>query len=262
MNTSPNTPSPRAGVTRTFGLFAIFTVILAGSALAQLSKPIALIKGEVRSTEDQSTVSGLQVAVISGNERIATSKTNVDGKFTAIVPPGGTYRLSYTSQNYAFREDTIRVPAADKYQEVPVRVAVMPLRDNQDLTPRQPLFAKGSAKLDPVTSQRLEELAGLVRKNPRMKLEISVYPDIEIRSKKDAVQEKLLQERTNALRQFFLNHNAMNSVSISSLATLAGSSSIALAEPAPKGKKSKKPAAASVKGAPIAQSVRILGRLS
>jgi hypothetical protein len=113
-----------------------------------------------------------------------------------------------------------------------------------------------------VTSQRLDELASLVRKNPRMKLEISVYPDMEIRSKKDAAQEKLLQERSNALRQFFLNRNAMGSVTISSLPTLAGSSMAAL-EPvaaAKKGKKSK-PAAAT-KGAAIAQSVRILGRLS
>jgi outer membrane protein OmpA-like peptidoglycan-associated protein len=258
MNTSPKRPGMRSIV----GFFAIALLVFSNPVQAQLSKPIALIKGEVRSTEDQSTVSGLQVAVISGSERIATSKTNVDGKFTAIVPPGGTYRLSYTSQNYAFREDTIQVPAADKYQEVPVRTTVMPLRDNQDLTPRQPLFAKGSSKLDPVTSQRLDELASLVRKNPRMKLEISVYPDMEIRSKKDAAQEKLLQERSNALRQFFLNRNAMGSVTISSLPTLAGSSMAAL-EPvaaAKKGKKSK-PAAAT-KGAAIAQSVRILGRLS
>jgi hypothetical protein len=234
-----------------------FVGALALPAGAQLSKPVAMLKGEVRSELDQNVIAGLPVSIMHGTEKIMSSKTNVDGKFTAVVPPGNQYRVIYSSPDFSYREDTIVVPTTDKYQEIAVRSTVMPLYDNQDLTPKQAVFAKGSSTIDPVVAVRLDQLASLVKKNPRFRLELAVYPDIEIRSKKDAAQQKLLNERSVALRSFFIGRNA-SSVTIEALPTLSGATS---PEPVTvKAKKGKKSAA--VPSSPIAQSVKITGRLS
>jgi hypothetical protein len=258
---------PVSFVLRSLGLLMFFALLVGVQPIAgysQLSKPTALLKGEVRSEEDQSTVSGLQVSILKGTDRVATSRTNSDGKFTAVVPPGAQYRINYRSKDFAFREDTINVPTADKYQEVAVRATVMPLRDNQDFTPRAPVFKRASAAIETVAGDRLDQLAALVRKNARLRLEIMVYPDHEIHSKKDAAQQRLLDSRATSLRSFFMSRhvNAAN-VTVTAMQTVAGATSNALEPIAIKGKKAKKPAAAAAPAsAAIAQSVKITGRLS
>ena len=253
--------------TRSFAAIAgglLFLGAACTNSHAQLSKPTALLKGEVRSEEDQSVVAGLQVAVMKGSDRVASSKTNVDGKFTAIVPPGGQYRISYTSKDYAFREDTINVPSADKYQEIAVRTTVMPLRDNQDFTPKQPVFVHGSSTIDHVAAERLDQLATLVRKNGRVRLQVAVYPDMEITSKKDAPQQRLLDQRATALRSFFLSRNVSSAnISVEALPTLSGTDATASVMEAPAKGKKKKPAVSHArKAASIAQVVKITGHLS
>jgi len=163
---------------------AIATLV-PSSAEAQFQKVVCMLKGDVLTTSGEK-VSGATVLIYHGSERVASTHTNSDGKFSSVVPPGATYRVTCTHPAYSYAEVDAIVPETDKYLEVPVHITVKSMTEGQAFSLNTPVFEQ-------------------MKHNPKLTLAITVYPDHAIRSaKKDAAQVQLVAARANAITSYLL----------------------------------------------------------
>ena len=195
-------------------LVLLCSLLLAGAhttqaQLGKLSKPVGMVRGEVTSKDGQA-LGGISVTILRGTERVSTTKTTPDGKFSMVLNPGATFRVIINEANYLYHEDTLVIPALTAYQEYPVHVTLVALRDGESLTPETPVFQAGSAKIEAAALARIGELADLLRHNLRLVIAVTVYPDQVINDpKRDAAQVRLADARAGAIRDLFTQHGVL-----------------------------------------------------
>ncbi len=241
--------------------------------LGNLSRAVGMIKGDVVG-DDGSPLGGVKVTILRGTERVTTTTTKPDGKFTNILQPNGMYRFVVNDTKYAYHEDTIMVPALDKYTEYSLRIFLTRLHDGDIFPINDAVFLPKSSTVTEGSTARLNEIVDLIRRNVKLSLNITVYPDWEIKGKKDASQQTLVDGRATAIRSFFLGKSIQaNRFSVVTSATVpVGRFTIpGVSVPAPpadasakKGKKKKgdAPAATSTGNGLIPQYVEIVARLA
>ncbi|HET6511830.1 MAG TPA: carboxypeptidase regulatory-like domain-containing protein [Candidatus Kapabacteria bacterium] len=185
---------------------AILAIVLltSNTASAQLQKVITLIKGEVTNADGQ-PAADVSVGIYKGTEKVFTTKSNKDGKFTATLQPNATYRVTFANSNYQFREQTLAIPALERYQETPLRVSLTPLKSGEAFAIASAVFKPKSSTIEADGAQRLEDIVTVVRQNPKLTLEITVYPDATIKNKKQVGEETLLAARAVAVRSFLMS---------------------------------------------------------
>jgi outer membrane protein OmpA-like peptidoglycan-associated protein len=186
--------------------FAILAIVLLTSttASAQLQKVITLLKGEVTNAEGQ-PASDVSVGIYKGTEKVFTTKSNKEGKFTATLQPNTTYRVTFANSNFQFREQTLAIPALDKYQETPLRVSLTPLRNGEAFALASLVFKPKSSTIEADASRHLEDIITVVKQNPKLTLDITVYPDATIKNKKQAGEETLLASRAMAVQSLLIS---------------------------------------------------------
>ena len=231
-------------------LYFILTVatsalFMTAPAHSQLSKSVGLLKGDVVSNSGEH-LTGLNVIILKGTERVTSTKSNTDGKFTAILQPNATYRVAINSNEYGYHEDTIVVPSLDHYQEFPLHVVLIALHDGQMLTLDKPVFLTKSSLIESPAIADLEKIADLMHHNNKVSVSITVYPDAPIKSKKDPAEQQLVGSRATAVRSFFLGKNIpANRITVLTGSTVppgrfASSHSVAETPSTSSGKKKKK----------------------
>jgi len=184
----------------------LFCSLLALPGYAQMSKSVALLKGDV-SLADGTKLPGISVSIFKGTEKTSSTKTSPEGKFTTILQPNATYRIAISNNGYMYHEENLTVPVLDAYQEMPVHVILMPLRDGQPFDLPTPIFAPKSSTIDPVSISALDRIIEEMKHNAKLSIAVKVYPDAPVKSKKDADQQKLASARETAIRSYFLGKN-------------------------------------------------------
>jgi hypothetical protein len=190
--------------------FAVLFITLAGyqgTALAQLQKTVALLKGDV-SAQDGSELSGASIAVYKGTDKVASTRTNDQGKFTAILQPGTNYRIAISHPTSLYMEDAIEVPASEKYLEVPYHASLKPLHDGMTYEIPTPVFMPGSSEIEAGAKSALEGLVTTLKHNPKLSISCNIFPDAPIKggkkdAKADAKQQALLLSRATSLTSYF-----------------------------------------------------------
>lgn len=176
----------------------------AGSASAQLQKVITLLKGEVTNAEGQ-PAADVSVGIYKGTEKVFTTKSNKEGKFTATLQPNTTYRVTFANNNYQFREQPLVIPALEKYQETPMRVSLTALKSGEAFAISSLVFKPKSSTIEPDAARHLEDIITVVKQNPKLTLEITVYPDVTIKNKKQTADETILASRAVAVQSFLIS---------------------------------------------------------
>ncbi|MDP4200402.1 MAG: hypothetical protein Q8922_07030 [Bacteroidota bacterium] len=189
-------------------LFLVPTVspVHAQQIARQLSNVVALVKGEVTST-DGSHPGGVSLTFLKGTERVTTTKTKTDGKFSMVLTPGAMYRIVCNDPEYLYHEDTLVIPQLTAYKEFPVATVLTPLRNGQRFDLSSPLFLPKSTALEPRGAAEMEKIVEELKHNTKLSLAITVYPDKPVMSKKDAMQEKIAIARAANLRAWMLGKN-------------------------------------------------------
>ncbi|HWF44821.1 MAG TPA: hypothetical protein VG537_09280 [Candidatus Kapabacteria bacterium] len=201
---------------------AVVLLLTAGAwpAAAQISKSVGLLKGEITSDNGEH-LSGIPVKILKGTENVNSTRSNSDGKFTAILQPNATYRIAIASNEYGYHEDTIVVPALSEYQEYPLHVVLTAMRDGERPALNSPVFLPKSSLIEAAATADLEKVADLMRHNSRISLAVTVYPDALVKSKKDAAQQRLVNARAAAMRSFFLGKSiAPNRINVTTGTTV------------------------------------------
>lgn len=185
-----------------FGAVAAI-LLVAGGANAQIQKTVTLLKGEVVSEGQK--VAGCQVSIYKGTEKVFTTKSNSEGKFTATLPPNTTYRVAFTSGKHLFHEEMLVVPAMEKFAETKLHASLRPLRSGETFPLTAMVFAPKSSLIEGAAATQLEEIAKIAKSNPKLSLIIKVYPDATTKAGKDAAQQKLVASRASAVMSFLLS---------------------------------------------------------
>ena len=181
------------------------TLLFTGSANAQLQKVVTLVKGEVTNAEGQAA-SDVSVAIYKGTEKIFTTKSNKEGKFNATIAPNATYRVTFNNSNYQFAEQQLVVPAMDKFQETPLRMTLKTLKNGEPFLITTQIFKPKSSMIEAEGATRLEDIVTTVKQNPKLTLDITVYPDATIKnSKKQSADETLLASRASAVKSLLMS---------------------------------------------------------
>jgi hypothetical protein len=236
-------------------------LFFAASLLAQGNKPVALLKGEVESSEGEK-ISSVQVSVFKGSENINSGKTNTDGKFQIILKPDATYTVTYYHPKYYSKEEKITVPELEKYREIAVKATLRPLDLNRPYAFCAMIFEPKSAKIENAVLADLETIVSTVKRN-KVSLKITVYPDETPSGKKAAAQMSLANSRKSALTTFFLTHNISASsftCDVSPTAPTGGASfeRVITAEPETGKKKKAKTKPAAAKNTRVSQYAEIV----
>ncbi len=186
---------------------AILAIVLFSSstASAQLQKVITLIKGEVTNAEGQ-PAGDVSIGIYKGTEKVFTTKSNKDGKFTATLQPNATYRVTFANSNYQFREQTLVIPALDRFQETPLRVSLTSLKSGEAFAIACLVFKPKSSMIEADASRHLEDIITVVKQNPKLTLDITVYPDATIKTRKQTADETILASREMAVQSFLISH--------------------------------------------------------
>lgn len=193
-------------------ILPLVLLCLTSQSYAQLNKPTALVKGEVR-TPDGKPLNGVVVQVYRNGEKINSSKTN-EGKFQVVLSQAGEYKILCTEVSHYSIETPLSIAVLDKYQEIPVSISMKSLEIGSPYPFTAPVFEPRSSTLSPQVTGDLDNIAAQIKRNNKLKLSITVYPDEVPAGKKTAAQTDLANSRKNAIAGYFLG-KGLNSMSVS-----------------------------------------------
>jgi len=181
-------------------LFLFATLLFcSSSAEAQLQKAVTLVKGSV-STAGGSVLPEASVTFLQGTEKVFSTKSNSEGKFTAVLKPGITYRMGVVHSGHLYKEEMLQLGAEEKNREV--QVSLKPFTPNQPYEISEQVFAPQGTAILASAELSLSDIANTLRYNPKLQAEITVYPDAAPKSKKDLSQQNLVSGRSSAISSF------------------------------------------------------------
>ncbi|HYM19696.1 MAG TPA: OmpA family protein [Candidatus Kapabacteria bacterium] len=188
-------------------------LVMSSTASAQMNKVVALVKGSVQTTSG-SPVSDVQIQVYKGGEKVTNTKSTSEGKFQMVMQPNTDYKLICTNSKYYYTEQAFSIPALEKYQEVPVTVTMRPLELGSPFPFSAPVFAPKSKTISQSVTNDLDNIAAQMKRNTKLTLNVTVYPDEPPTGKKANAQNDLASARKNAIAGYFLS-KGLNAASVS-----------------------------------------------
>jgi hypothetical protein len=191
-------------------VLSLFSISVSSQTYAQASKIVALLKGQVTSTSGEK-LKDVQVIVYKANgERANNGKSNSEGKFQIVLQPGENYRIAYSHGEYYYKEEALNIPTSEKYQEIQVSVSLKELEFGKPYPLSALIFEPGSASITSSVMTELEGLAQVMKRNNKVSLMITVYPDENPVGKNAAKQNDLANSRKAAITTFLLSKNISN----------------------------------------------------
>ncbi len=244
----------RRSVLRLFlALFAI--VALTEGSSAQINKAVALIKGEIHSP-DGGIVKDVVIQIYKGSEKVNNTKSTTEGKFQAVLQPNATYRFICSNPNYYYVEQELNIPALEKYQEIPMNISMRKLELGMPFPFKAPVFEPRSSSISNAVASDLDAISAQMKRNNKISLSVTVYPDEMPSGKKASIQTDLANSRKSRLSAYFLSKGiTTSSMSINTSNNVPAGQFERVAIPeetkATKGKKKKKlPVASKTMRAP------------
>ncbi len=192
-------------------LLVLAAVFGASTSYSQLSKPVGLVKGEVRNSSG-APVEGVVIQTYKGGEKINTTKSTPEGKFQIILQPNTEYHLIFSSPSYYTLDQPVSVPTLEKTQDIPVSATIRPLELGSPYPFKAPVFEPKSSTVSPAVTTDLDNIAAQIKRNGKLRLAVTVYPDEMPSGKKMAVQTDLANSRKNAIAGYFLAKGINNNL--------------------------------------------------
>lgn len=207
-----------------FAVIIIVALFCAGSGEAQM-KATALIKGDAVSSSG-GAATDVSITVYKGTEVANKTKLTPEGKFTIVLQPGNNYKIAFAGGKYYYHEEPLLVPASDKYQEVPLHVTLKELELGKPYIFSNLIFEPKSAIISSNVMTELENIASAMKRNSKLAISATVYPDETPSGKNASAQNTLLSERKSAMIAFFMSKNiSPSNVNVSISTNVSGTGS-------------------------------------
>ena len=168
------------------------------SFLDRKETPLTLMKGKV--TDEAGRPAKTVEITVTDNEtgQIAgiyhsNSKT---GNFLFILTPGKNYNITYEAKEYLFYSENMEIPKESNYYEINRVLSLKPIVIGAKITLNNIFFDYGKAELRSLSDVELNNVAELLKNNPKLKVEISGHTD---NKGDDEFNQKLSEERAKAV---------------------------------------------------------------
>jgi outer membrane protein OmpA-like peptidoglycan-associated protein len=160
--------------------------------------PLTLMKGSIID-ESGKPLKDVEIIVTDNvtEEVIGIYRPNSKtGQFLFILTPGKNYNITYQQEDHLFYSENKEIPMETNYYEIYRPVMLPAIVVGSKITLNNIFFDFDKATLRSVSNVELRNLVNLMKRNPKMKIEISGYTD---NKGNDSYNQKLSEERAKAV---------------------------------------------------------------
>lgn len=185
-----------------FGDLDLYNFILPEDARASA---VGYIRGKVT---DRTTGKPVEADVelydiVSGALATAAYSDPESGEFLVCLPRGKDYALNASADGYLFYSKNYSVAQSDVSASPDLDVRLSPIVPGGRIELRNIFFETASYDLLPTSTVELDKLVKLMLKNANMRIEVGGHTD-DVGN--DAANQKLSEQRANAVRDFLIAH--------------------------------------------------------
>jgi outer membrane protein OmpA-like peptidoglycan-associated protein len=123
------------------------------------------------------------------------------GKYLFILPPGKNYNITYEAEGYLFQSENLDVSDSSSYRIIHKPIELTPLRVGEKTALKNIFFASGSAVLKPESKNELNKLEVLMKKHPKITVQISGHTDSQ---GNEEMNMKLSQKRAESVVEYLV----------------------------------------------------------
>ena len=181
-----------------FGRNDLFSFALA----PQIQPPAAVyVRGNVRDSLNGKPLSATVMIVrhADGDTVRTVESESANGRFLLSLPAGSSYGVYVEEQGYLFYSGNFEL--SESTQNYDLDIALSPVQEGYSLVLRNVFFATASYELLDASRTELDRVVQLMRKNPRMVVEIGGHTDSE---GSDTYNQTLSQNRAGSVRQYLI----------------------------------------------------------
>ncbi|MGC8865926.1 MAG: OmpA family protein [Bacteroidales bacterium] len=168
-------------------------------------KPLTYLKGTVYDASDGHKLSAHfeLIDLNSGHTVVTSSSDPVDGTFLVALPSGSSYALNVSHPGYLFYSDHFDLQGTFTAHDPFLKdVPLQPVSVGKEVVLKNVFFQTDSYQLLPESKVELDRLAGLLKQNPNLIIEISGHTDSQ---GSDAHNIELSLNRARAVYEYLIN---------------------------------------------------------
>jgi outer membrane protein OmpA-like peptidoglycan-associated protein len=156
----------------------------------------------------------LKVSALESERVFLESSTNRDGSFLVCLPLGQRYGLHAWREGYLFHSESFALQEGELAKPSMIKIALQPIpkivdkpSGKKDTLLSKPIILKNvffetaSAALLPSSKTELNDLAALLKSQPKLKIQLNGHTDSE---GEEAANLDLSQRRAEAVRQYLI----------------------------------------------------------
>lgn len=167
----------------------------------RMVEPMLVLKGRTLNEKTQELIPARVSLHIQEINDSPKPLENPEGKFNTSLKIGKKYKISAELQGFFPQEIIIDATAISEYTEMEKDIVLKPMEKDATLRLNNIFFAQAEAVLMPESYPELDELAEVMKKNPKMRIQLEGHT--EIYGNKKALK-KLSLERTLAIREYLV----------------------------------------------------------
>lgn len=161
---------------------------------------VAVLKGTVRDETGKPLEATISVSDNVSKEQVAQFKSNGgSGEYVVALPAGRNYNVTIEQKDRLFYSENVSMPAEGGYTELRREVKLSKPEAGAKIILNNVFFDSGKADLRPESATELQRLVQLMRRLPKLKVEVSGHTD---NVGNESINQKLSENRAAAVRNF------------------------------------------------------------
>ncbi len=173
--------------------------------ISMQTSQLTLLKGIVTDEITQKPIEAkIELIDNEEDEVLATFNSNsASGKYLISLPSGHNYGLSISADGYLFYSANFIIPKAESFREVVRNVQLQRIEIGKGIALKNIFFDYKKANLNKESKMELHRLVNLMKKYPKLKLEISGHTD---NVGDEDYNQKLSLRRANAVVNYLIKN--------------------------------------------------------
>lgn len=146
-----------------------------------IANNLTILKGKILDDETKKPVEA-QLELVDNNAQKKVSDFKSDGKtgdFLISLPAGKNYGIAVKAEGYLFHSENFEIPASAGFSEYEKVIYLKKIEVGKSIVLRNIFFDLDRSTIKPISKLELDRLADLLRKNPKLRIEISGHTDTQ-----------------------------------------------------------------------------------
>jgi len=163
--------------TRMINMLLVVSVIISGAVASLAQQANMNLEGLIRDETTGAPV-GVKIYIFTpSGKRISINSNSKDGSYLQTLAESGPHKVAITGYNVYRKEETIDIPASEKFKIIKRDITVKSLVQGAEVLQSSGMFSKNTASLTPQGLKTLEELSALMKTNQSMNIVLTLAAD-------------------------------------------------------------------------------------